>query len=118
MMKLKTLWLLLLTFYAFSGYSQVRQKENFNKNWSFSLTDSVLYCNPGYDDSGWRILELPHDWSIEGEFSKEHSGRNAWLPGGTAWYRKTFEIPASDKGKHIEIQFDGIYRHSNRHNQH
>ena len=106
----------LLTFVFFLfilvGNAQIRAKQNFNQNWKFTLSDKAEYANPECNDSEWRTLNLPHDWSIEGEFSEKHSGRNAWLPGGIAWYRKSFEIPASDKGKYIEIQFDGIYHHS------
>lgn len=56
-------------------------------------------------------IELPHDWSVEHGFSKQSSGRNAWLPGGIGWYRKQFILPETYKKKHIEIQFDGVYRH-------
>ena len=91
---------------------EVRIKENFNKDWKFQLADSTVYSSSDFDDSTWRTLELPHDWSREADFSKENSGRNAWLPGGIGWYRKNFSLTESDKNKHIEIQFDGVYRHS------
>ena len=68
----------------------------------------------GLDDSQWRILDLPHDWSIEGTFSKDHpaSPGGGALPGGIAWYRKTFTIPLSEKGRLAFIDFDGVYRNS------
>jgi len=59
-------------------------------------------------------LNLPHDWSIEGEFSETApagTGGGA-LPGGTGWYRKSFTIPTTSKGKLIFIEFDGVYRNS------
>ena len=65
-------------------------------------------------DSKWRQLNLPHDWSIEGSFSENApagTGGGA-LPGGLGWYRKTFTIPASTKGKQIFVEFDGVYRNS------
>lgn len=108
---LLTLLSVLLGSTAFSQ-TEVREKQNFNENWKFDISDKTEYGNPDFDDSNWRKLTLPHDWSIEGEFSEENSGRNAWLPGGIGWYRKSFEITKSDEGKHFEIQFDGIYRHS------
>ena len=43
-----------------------RTSMNFNDNWSFSLDIADDASQPGYDDSGWRVLDLPHDWSIEG----------------------------------------------------
>ncbi len=57
---------------------------------------------------------LPHDWSIEGEFNKDNPagvGGGA-LPGGIGWYRKTFTLPDADSAKLIFIDFDGIYRSS------
>ena len=86
--------------------------ENFNRDWTFILKDSVGFKNAEFDDSEWRKLNLPHDWSIEGEFDENNTGRNAWLPGGIGWYRKTFELPISAKGSYIQIQFDGVYRHA------
>lgn len=97
---------------TFISSSQIRVKQNFNKAWKFSLADSSEFSLPDFDDTEWRPLDLPHDWSIEGEFSEQNSGRNAWLPGGVAWYRKSFELAKTDSGKYFEIQFDGVYRHS------
>ncbi|MCK4922305.1 MAG: hypothetical protein KAS71_14735, partial [Bacteroidales bacterium] len=92
--------------------STVRIKENFNENWKFKLEDKASFCEIELDDSQWRTLDLPHDWSVEANFSEENSGRNAWLPGGKAWYRKSFMLPENYKGKSIEIQFDGIYKNA------
>ncbi|HEY5444215.1 MAG TPA: glycoside hydrolase family 2 TIM barrel-domain containing protein, partial [Pyrinomonadaceae bacterium] len=64
------------------------------------------------DDSSWRKLNLPHDWSIEGEFAEKNpagTGGGA-LPGGTGWYRKSFIVPATAKGKLLFVDFDGVYR--------
>ncbi|WP_298365835.1 glycoside hydrolase family 2 TIM barrel-domain containing protein [uncultured Lutibacter sp.] len=91
---------------------QTRKKENFNKNWKFKLDEKATYSASDFDDTNWRELNLPHDWSVEAEFSENNSGRNAWLPGGIGWYRKSFSLAEIDKNKHIEIQFDGVYRHS------
>ncbi len=59
-------------------------------------------------------LDLPHDWSIEGEFSKDNPATpgGGALPGGIGWYRKAFNIPESSKGKAVFIEFDGVYRNS------
>ena len=80
---------------------------SFNQDWQFQVGETT-------DDSKWRQLNLPHDWSIEGEFSEKApagTGGGA-LPGGIGWYRKTFTIDAALKGKLIFIQFDGVYRNS------
>jgi len=72
-----------------------------------------------FDDSGWRKLDLPHDWAVElpfnGRGSRSHGykaiGRN-FPESSVGWYRKTFAIPASDLGKRISIEFDGVFRDS------
>ena len=99
--------------YAASS-SNPRRTENFCKSWKFQLGDIPNGQEPGLNDSQWRVLDLPHDWSIEGEFSKENPATpgGGALPGGIGWYRKTFMVPESDKGKLVFIQFDGVYRNS------
>ncbi len=84
---------------------------SFDKGWRFSLTDSPELARPGFDDSFWRQLNLPHDWAIEGRFSKDNpsgTGGGA-LPGGVGWYRKTFTMPSGWKGRQVYIDFDGAY---------
>ncbi|MGA9637047.1 glycoside hydrolase family 2 TIM barrel-domain containing protein [Flavobacterium sp.] len=109
----KTILLLLFCVFTQGVFAQNSpHKVNFNANWKFSLTDSIKYAAGKFKDKDWQKLNLPHDWSAEADFSKNNSGRNAWLPGGIGWYRKNFSLPESDKGKHIEIQFDGVYKNS------
>jgi beta-galactosidase len=91
-----------------------RERANFNGKWKFKLDSTNSFSNPAVNDASWRVLNLPHDWSIEGSFSKSNpatAGGGA-LPGGIGWYRKTFTIPATDKNKSIFIDFDGIYKNS------
>ena len=87
---------------------------SFNKDWKFFLGEIVNVTDKSFDDANWRTLNLPHDWSIEGKFSKDNpAGTDGGaLPGGMGWYRKTFSVPESSKGKNIFIDFDGIYRKS------
>ncbi len=91
-----------------------RETIKFTKDWKFILSDSEDFKNPQFDDSGWRALNVPHDWSIEGEFSKENpaSPGGGALPGGIGWYRKTFQVAESDKDKLFFIDFDGVYQKS------
>jgi len=92
----------------------VRQTELFTKNWQFFLGDVSNGQDPNLNDSEWRTLDLPHDWSIEGEFSEDNpatTGGGA-LPGGIGWYRKTFTLPHADSTRLIFIDFDGVYRNS------
>ncbi|MFO7853306.1 MAG: beta-galactosidase GalB [Bacteroidota bacterium] len=91
-----------------------REKINFNTGWKFHHGDYDNAQLPGYEDSGWRLLNLPHDWSIEGEFSKDHPATvgGGALPGGIGWYRKTFSLDRKNSGKLFYIEFDGVYRNS------
>jgi beta-galactosidase len=89
---------------------------NFNKDWSFALNpdESKGLSSPEYDDSGWRILNLPHDWAIEGDFDQNNpsgTGGGA-LPGGIGWYRKSFKTDVKDQGSIICVEFDGVYMNS------
>jgi beta-galactosidase len=91
-----------------------RQTVNFDHAWRFHLGDVTGAQAPGFADAGWRTLDLPHDWSIEGAFSEQNPagvGGGA-LPGGVGWYRKVFTIPAADAGKVVFVEFDGVYRNS------
>ena len=68
----------------------------------------VSFAQFAFDDSGWRKLNLPHDWGIEGPFKQEYpgeTGKLAWW--GIGWYRKHFNVPASDAGKEISLEIDG-----------
>ncbi|WP_050982158.1 glycoside hydrolase family 2 TIM barrel-domain containing protein [Mucilaginibacter paludis] len=91
-----------------------RKTENFNQNWLFHLGNVNNGQDINIDDANWRKLNLPHDWSIEGEFSKYNPAtpEGGALPGGIAWYRKDFLIPNADKNKLVYIGFDGVYQKS------
>lgn len=95
---------------ANAGASSSRSA-NFDDGWKFNLGDSAVYSGPEFDDSSWRSLDLPHDWAIEGDFSKDNpsgTGGGA-LPGGIGWYRKTFTVPGYNDGEKVYIDFDGAY---------
>lgn len=95
--------------------TETARSMDFNEDWSFALnptgTDSALSA-AGFDDSQWRGLSLPHDWSIEQDFTNQVSSEIGHLPGGTGWYRKSFTLPAELDGKRINIDFDGVYMDS------
>ena len=65
-----------------------------------------------YDDSGWRKLDLPHDWAIEGEIDSSANLSQGYYNRGKGWYRRKFRLAEEDKGKHIELRFDGISTHA------
>ncbi|MGN0190068.1 MAG: glycoside hydrolase family 2 TIM barrel-domain containing protein [Candidatus Cryptobacteroides sp.] len=81
---------------------------------SLGPADSPGLAEPGFDDSGWRELDLPHDWAIEGDFNRNNpSGTNGGaLPGGIGWYRKTFFVPRKMQGRQVRLDFDGVYMNS------
>lgn len=85
-----------------------------DRHWKFYPGDTTGAQQPGFDDHTWRILDLPHDWSIEGTFQKDApvGGRGGYLPAGIGWYRRTLTLPASARGKEIHIRFDGVYMNS------
>lgn len=91
-----------------------RETSDFNDGWAFHLGDVPEASSPEFDDSGWRRLNLPHDWAVEGDFSIDNpsgTGGGA-LPGGIGWYRKTFIPAAEDSSKVWRIDFDGVYMNS------
>lgn len=104
----------LLFFVSAVSLAQHASRINFDEGWKFKLDSTNSYAQPDIKDNDWRSLQLPHDWSIEGPFSKDHPATHngGALPGGIGWYRKTFTLPASDAGKLVYIGFDGIYCNS------
>ena len=69
---------------------------------------NIPYAQNDFNDSQWRLLNLPHDWGIEGPFKQEYPGETGKLPWwGVGWYRKHLEVPASDQGKKIYLDVDG-----------
>jgi beta-galactosidase len=107
-------FLALLSTTSTASPSATRRTENFCKGWKFHLGDVLSGQERSCDDSQWPLLNLPHDWSIEGTFSKDHPATpgGGALPGGIGWYRKTFMVPETDQGRLTFVEFDGVYRNS------
>ncbi len=81
---------------------------SFNKGWRFYKGEANNAESLNFDDSLWRLLDLPHDWAIEGPFDIQYNARCGGLPfHGEGWYRKYFTMPKDAKGKHVTIHFDG-----------
>ncbi len=85
------------------------REQNFDDNWKFYLGDASGAEGKNFDDSRWRNVNLPHDYSIEQEYSKSMEAESAYLPGGTGWYRKHFIVSEDMKGKELRIDFGGVY---------
>ncbi len=94
------------------GQQVKREEINFNFDWKFFKGDQPVASTRDFDDSGWRILDLPHDWSIEGPFSSQWASGTGYLPGGIGWYRKSFDVPRNWKKGKVYILFEGIYNNS------
>jgi beta-galactosidase len=108
---------------ASSAAAAVPRSSSFDANWRFVLVNpnaaadpTGAYENayqPGSDDSGWRRVNLPHDWSIERLPTTENTTSGiGYFQGGLGWYRKTFTLPRALTGKRISLEFDGVYMDS------
>jgi beta-galactosidase len=107
-MKFKTFLVVLIL----ATTSSARTNLDFDFEWRFSKGNYATAMMPEFDDSQWRVVNLPHDWSIEGPLSAEYSSGNGYAPGGIGWYRKHFKLDSANKDKFIAIEFDGIYNNS------
>lgn len=87
-------------------------KISLNKGWRFFLGNEPNADGRGFDDSEWKKVTVPHDWSVEGDFSKSNSSGTAYLQGGTGWYRVHFKLPEEYRGKKLWVRFEGVYRNS------
>lgn len=104
----------ILTFNAWSAIPESRQHVLIDKNWKFIQSDVKDGEKQIFDDSKWRTLNLPHDWSIEGEFKEDAitKGPGGYLPAGIGWYRKHLNINSIAKDQQFWIEFDGVYMNS------
>ena len=108
-----------------ANFDPSQRSQLFDSDWKFNLGDVAQSATPTFDDSKWRSLDLPHDWSIEdlvpqsgvnqiGPFSSQSQGGGATghVMGGIGWYRKSFTLDLNSKGKNISVLFDGVYMQS------
>lgn len=110
----------------------VRERLSLDTGWRFHLGDipmpeikghTMSYNNakagrawgaaaPEFDDSAWPKVDVPHDWVVEGPFDQTANVAHGYRPRGIAWYRRHLRLEESDRGKHIELQFDGAATHA------
>lgn len=88
--------------------------QNIDTNWRFTLGDDPEASAPAFDDSRWRALDVPHDWSIEGDYSKTNPTAqvSGYLPSGIGWYRREITMPDSWRGRVVTVEFEGVYMNS------
>jgi len=108
------MFLLLLLNQCISKHENGRTIVSFGKDWKFQLGDVPGAEAVGFADAAWRKLNVPHDWSIEGEFSEKNPATpgGGALPGGIGWYRKSFKVSEEDLKGSVFIDFDGVYQNS------
>jgi beta-galactosidase len=89
-----------------------RQELTADASWKFFLGDTPGAEAQSFKDSGWRRVDLPHDWSIEGRPDKDNptGSGGGFFPAGVGWYRRTFDAPGDWRGKRVSVEFDGVYR--------
>ena len=90
-----------------NSYGGSTREVDFSDHWRFNLGSGS--ADPAYNDSAWRDVDLPHDYSIEQSYTTSGEAESGYLPGGTGWYRKTFTLSPEWKGKYITIDFGGVY---------
>jgi beta-galactosidase len=137
--------LIICPFVCFSQSGLARKKINFDEGWKFHFGHAAdpakdfnyglvtifsktgaaqrTAIDPKYNDSGWRNLDLPHDWAVELPFVNVNNFdvmSHGYKPVGglfpetsIGWYRKHFTIAKADSGQRFQIQFDGVFRNAN-----
>ncbi len=110
---IKTLsWIGILVLFSSTVKAQEsgRTITSFDPNWRFLKNDVSGAEKPSFDDSKWRKLDVPHDWSIEGPYDQSNptSRGGGYLPSGIGWYRKIFTLNEADAKRKVSIEFDGV----------
>lgn len=103
-----------------SGCRMTASQENSSRtrdfcfDWKFFKGDAAEAYQPGFDDSQWIDVHLPHDWSIAEFKNRANPGRgeNGYFAGGIGWYRKHFWLSPKEQGKKVFVLFDGVYHNS------
>jgi len=118
--KIKSFLLLLLILTNLSVNSQEFTDPE-NKRIKINIDEGWLFINRDFpheeethqvNDLKWESVDIPHDWTISGEYSREHNTTQGFLPMDIGWYRKGLRFPESYEGKKIFLLFDGVYRSS------
>ena len=90
-----------------SSFNAQRIETNFNNNWNFILEDNPKFSQENYDNSTWKNLNVPHDWSFEKGVRKggDQGQGGGYHDGGIGWYRKYFEVKKESLSKITYIKF-------------
>lgn len=107
----------LIAFFVFflgvKGSNAQTREIDFNFDWKFTrIKEKVKLVKIPLNDKAWRDVRLPHDWSIEGKFSKDLNGATGYLPGGVGIYQKHFKTTGNPIDKNTFVLFDGVYNNA------
>jgi beta-galactosidase len=96
---------------AASPEQPLRERLLFDHDWRFLLGDPAGAEAPAYDAAGWRTVDVPHDWSIEGRIDPTNpmGGSGGFFPAGVGWYRRIFNVPDAWSGRRVSVEFEGVY---------
>ena len=112
----KFLFVCVVFLFALSVQAQETSRviTNFDANWRFYQGDVEGAEKPEFNDAAWRKLNVPHDWSIEGENRESNPGGGTvgFFPTGIGWYRKAFNVEGVKADERYQIEFDGVYMNS------
>ncbi len=99
---------------AAPAIAQPVERTSLDQDWRVWIGDSADAMAPGFDDKGWKQVDVPYDWEIAGPFDRKAkaTGSGGWLPTGVAWYRKHFTLPRNARGKRVFVEFDGVMERS------
>lgn len=89
-----------------------RVEQPLDTGWRFSKSDPGAAMNPAFDDSTWRAVRVPHDWSQDEPFRPDLGSGNGYAAGGIGWYRRSFTVDAAQRGRVARVIFDGAYDHA------
>jgi beta-galactosidase len=89
----------------------LRTRQRMDDDWKFFLGDAPDFARSDFDDSAWREVTLPHDWSIEQKIdpTAPTGGPGGYYPTGVGWYREAIDAPSDWKGKQVQVEFEGVY---------
>ncbi len=108
----RLLSVLCIVLMAETALAAERIHNSFDFDWKFSLSAADGAQAPDFDDTAWTDVQLPHDWSMTLPYlspDEGGSGSMGFMQGGTGWYRKSFNVPASWRGRRVSLEFDGVY---------
>jgi len=94
--------------------TQARVNTPIDLNWRFIQGDPAGAEAPGYNDSPWRYVSVPHDWMIEQEtdISSPSGMAGGFYRGGIGWYRKSLDLSTYQDKERFYLLFEGVYRNA------